>query len=42
MSDEIRNAGLKGWIFAGFFIFLLLFVALVVYIYKYNMNGLVN
>ena len=42
MSDDIRNAGLKGWIFAGFFIFLLLFVALVVYIYKYNMNGLVN
>ena len=40
MSDDIRNAGLKGWIFAGFFISLLLFVALCVYIYQANYVGL--
>ena len=40
MSDDIRNAGLKGWIFAGFFIGLIAFVALCVYIYNYNLNGL--
>ena len=40
MSDDIRNAGLKAWIFAGFFIFLLLFVAMCVYIYTSNHNGL--
>ena len=42
MSDDIRNAGLKGWIFAGFFISLLLFVALCVFIYNSNYNGLVD
>ena len=42
MSDDIRNAGLKGWIFAGFFILLIAFVALCVYIYNYNFNGLVE
>lgn len=40
MSDDIRKAGMKGWIFAGFFIFLILFLSLCVYIYRYNMNGL--
>ena len=40
MSDDIRNAGLKGWIFAGFFIFLILFVLLCVYIYNANYVGL--
>ncbi len=42
MSDDIRNAGLKAWIFAGFFILLLLFVALCVYIYNSNQNGLAS
>ena len=40
MSDEIRNVGVKAWIFAGFFLFLIAFVSLVVYIYNYNYNGL--
>ncbi len=40
MSDDIRNAGLKGWLFAGFFIALLLFVAMCVYIYASNNDGL--
>jgi len=40
MSDDIRKAGMKGWIFAGFFISLILFVSLCVYIYRYNQLGL--
>jgi len=42
MSDDIRNAGIKAWIFAGFFIGLLLFISLCVYIYNSNYNGLVQ
>lgn len=42
MSDDIRNAGLKAWIFAGFFILLALFVALCVYIYQANYVGLTD
>ena len=42
MSDDIRNAGLKGWIFVGFFVFLLLFVMLCVYIYNANYAGLAS
>lgn len=42
MSDDIRNAGLKGWIFAGFFISLFLFVGLCVYIYQANYTGLTD
>ncbi len=42
MSDEVRNAGTKGWIFAGFFIFLIAFIMLCVYIYNANFNGLVE
>ena len=42
MSDDVRNAGMKGWLFAGFFIFLILFISLCVYIYNANYNGLVN
>lgn len=36
MSDEIKNAGKKGYILLFLFIFLLLFVILVVSIYQYN------
>ena len=40
MSDEVRNAGIKAWIFAGFFILLIAFVAMCVFIYNSNYNGL--
>ena len=36
MSDDVRNAGLKAWIFAGFFILLITFVLMCVYIYNAN------
>ena len=36
MSDDIRNAGIKAWIFAGFFIFLIAFIAMCVFIYNAN------
>ncbi len=36
MSDEIKNAGTKGYVILGVFIFLLLFVILVVSIYQRN------
>lgn len=39
MSDEIKNAGTKGYILLFGFMSLLLFVILVVTIYKANMNG---
>jgi hypothetical protein len=39
MSGEIANRGTKGKVMMWFFIVLILFIALVVYIYKYNQNG---
>lgn len=42
MSDDVRNAGLKGWLFAGFFMFLILFFLMCVYIYDANFRGLVE
>lgn len=39
MSDEIKNAGTKGYILLFGFTALLLFVILVVTIYNANMNG---
>lgn len=36
MSDEIKHAGNKGYVLMGAVIALLLFVILVVYIYKSN------
>ena len=33
---EIRNSGIKGYALLGAFVGLLLFVILVVYLYKYN------
>lgn len=36
MSDEIKNAGTKGYVLLGIFVFLFLFVLLVVYIYQRN------
>ena len=42
MADDVRNAGIKGWIFAGFFIGLILFISLCVYIYNSNFRGLVE
>ncbi len=42
MSDDVRNAGLKGWLFAGFFFLVLLVGALCVYIYNANFSGLVE
>jgi hypothetical protein len=36
MSDEVKNAGSKGYCLMYFFIALLLFVILVVSIYQYN------
>ena len=38
MSDEIKHAGSKGYLLMGGFIALLLFVILVVYLYKANQN----
>lgn len=37
--SEIKEAGIKGYVIMGAFIALLLFVFLVVYIYKANNNG---
>ncbi len=34
--SEIKSAGIKGYVILGTFIALLLFVILVVYLYKYN------
>ena len=36
MSDEIKDAGIKGYVVMGGVIALLLFVILVVYLYKAN------
>ena len=36
MSDEIKHAGIKGYVLLGGVIALLLFVILVVYLYKAN------
>ena len=36
MSDEIKHAGIKGYVVLGGVIALLLFVILVVYLYKAN------
>lgn len=36
--SEIKSAGVKGYAFMGAVIALLLFVILVVYLYKYNNN----
>ncbi|MGB3801600.1 MAG: hypothetical protein WA952_17420 [Lewinella sp.] len=36
MSDEIKHAGIKGYLVMGGVIALLLFVILVVYLYKAN------
>lgn len=38
MSDEIKHAGVKGYVLMGGFVALLLFVILVVYLYKANQN----
>lgn len=38
MSDEIKSAGVKGYVVMGAAIALLLFVILVVFVYKYNNN----
>lgn len=38
MSDEIKSAGIKGYVVMGAAIALLLFVILVVFVYKYNNN----
>ncbi|MFK7932793.1 MAG: hypothetical protein AB8G22_04745 [Saprospiraceae bacterium] len=40
MSDEIKNAGTKGYIFAGVISFIILFVLLLIYIYQYNFKFL--
>ena len=40
MSDEIKNAGSKGYFILTMFIAFLLFVVLVVSIYKYNFKFL--
>ncbi|SEQ69764.1 hypothetical protein [Neolewinella agarilytica] len=37
--SEIKSAGIKGYAILGAFIAFLLFVFLVVYLYKYNNNG---
>jgi len=37
--SEIKSAGIKGYAILGAFLAFLLFVFLVVYIYKYNNNG---
>lgn len=37
--SEIKSAGIKGYALLGAFLAFLLFVILVVYIYKYNNNG---
>lgn len=39
MSEEIRNEGAKGKCLMWFFIALILFIVLVVYLYKYNQTG---
>ena len=36
--SEIKNAGIKGYVLLGSFVAFLLFVILVVYLYKYNQN----
>lgn len=36
--SEVKSAGIKGYVVMGAFIALLLFVILVVFIYKYNQN----
>ena len=36
MSDGVKNAGTKGYVFGGILVFLLLFIFLLIYIYKYN------
>lgn len=36
--SEVKSAGIKGYVVLGAFIALLLFVILVVFIYKYNQN----
>ena len=36
--SEIKNSGIKGYALMGAFLALLLFVILVVYLYKYNNN----
>lgn len=38
MSDEIKSAGTKGYVVLGTVLALLLFVILVVFVYKYNQN----
>ncbi|MEM8585594.1 MAG: hypothetical protein AAGF87_15050 [Bacteroidota bacterium] len=38
MSDEIKNAGTKGYVLFFGIVFFLLFIILVVSIYKANMN----
>ena len=38
MSDEIKHAGSKGYVLMGGFVALLLFVILVIYLYKANQN----
>jgi len=37
--SEIKSAGIKGYAILGAFLAFMLFVFLVVYIYKYNNNG---
>lgn len=36
--SEVKSAGIKGYVVMGAFIALMLFVILVVFIYKYNQN----
>lgn len=36
MSDEIKNLGTKARGFAWFFVYFILFILLLIYIYKYN------
>lgn len=36
--SEVKEAGIKGYVIMGAFIAFLLFVVLVVFIYKYNQN----
>jgi hypothetical protein len=40
MSDEIKNAGSKGYCLLFFFVGLLMFIILVVSIYQYNFKGI--